>query len=347
MLASLLVAVVATSAAPAVPAAQSIPQVPGLASPAGAAVGVPANDDGPLFASPTRLDRIGRIVVPVMINGMGPFRFIIDSGASHSTMTPRLAAALGLDPATQQTMRVNGITGTADVPSVAVDRLQAGSLEIRDKRFPVVFAPVLGDVDGILGVAGLKKELISIDFQHDRVTIFPSHRRGAPSGFQTVAAERVEGGLLAVPGRIGRVHVLAIIDTGSERTLGNPVLREALQSRRKKKPTTAASTVVYGATTETSEGFMEDSPPIVLDQIVISRVAIIFGDFHIFDVWNLKDQPAIIIGMDVIGTLRALAIDFKDSKLYFDGGTRDASEGPARPDQPGNRQMAQPPRPAS
>ena len=45
-------------------------------------------EDPTLFASPTTRDHIGRIVVPVKINGRGPFRFIVDTGASDSTVSP-------------------------------------------------------------------------------------------------------------------------------------------------------------------------------------------------------------------------------------------------------------------
>ncbi len=48
----------------------------------------------PLFATPTRLDRAGRIVAPVYINGLGPFRLVVDTGASHSTVSPELAQKL-------------------------------------------------------------------------------------------------------------------------------------------------------------------------------------------------------------------------------------------------------------
>ena len=48
-------------------------------------------DPEPLFAAPTRLDRIGRVMTHVMVNGKGPFRFVIDTGASRST-SPSCAA---------------------------------------------------------------------------------------------------------------------------------------------------------------------------------------------------------------------------------------------------------------
>src|SRR5580704_18446199 len=54
--------------------------------------------DPTLFASPTTRDHIGRIVAPVMVNGRGPYRFIIDTGASDSTVSPDLARTLGLQP---------------------------------------------------------------------------------------------------------------------------------------------------------------------------------------------------------------------------------------------------------
>src|SRR5258708_6048524 len=73
------------------------------------------DDDTTLLAVPTRLDRIGRIVVPVMINGQGPFRFIVDTGASHSVVSPALAAKLGLTPTPQTATLLNAMTGPAQV----------------------------------------------------------------------------------------------------------------------------------------------------------------------------------------------------------------------------------------
>ncbi|MGH8223690.1 MAG: peptidase A2A, partial [Woeseiaceae bacterium] len=35
----------------------------------------------PRFVAPTRRDKIGRIWAPVLINGQGPFRLVLDTGA--------------------------------------------------------------------------------------------------------------------------------------------------------------------------------------------------------------------------------------------------------------------------
>ena len=49
----------------------------------------------PRYVAPTKRDQIGRIWAPVMINGQGPFRLVLDTGASHSAITALVAMALG------------------------------------------------------------------------------------------------------------------------------------------------------------------------------------------------------------------------------------------------------------
>ncbi|MGH8201070.1 MAG: retropepsin-like aspartic protease [Steroidobacteraceae bacterium] len=115
-----------------VPAAKP-PVTPGDAQPG--TVPQPLSPQDLLFASPTTLDHIGRVVASVMIDGKGPYRFIIDTGANHSTISPQLATALGLRPSLQLAMHVTGVTGSEDVATVPIEKLQAGALVISDSRF--------------------------------------------------------------------------------------------------------------------------------------------------------------------------------------------------------------------
>lgn len=313
LLVSLVLAGAISPGAAEAPASSIVPPLESRVDP-GAGHSPPPSDL--LFASPTRLDHIGRIVVPVMVNGQGPFRFIVDTGASWSTVSPQLAQRLGLNPSLELPMHVNGITGTADVPSVMVHRLQAGELVLVDTRFPVVWAPLMAGADGILGVAGLKRR-ISVDFQHNRVAISRSAPGGTPPGFDRVPARLLAGGLLVVSARVGGVRVEAVIDTGSERTIANNALRDAL-AWRQRKGEVARVTDVYGATTEVASGQIGVAPTIDFGSIKISNLTVVYGDFHIFEVWGLRSRPAVIIGMDVLGTVNALAIDFQRCELYVD-----------------------------
>src|SRR5688572_24064586 len=87
----------------------------------------PAEDEH-LYASPTGLDGIGRIAAPVMINGQGPFRFILDTGANQSVLTRRVAEAVGIVLNADSQLMLHGVTGSLAVQAVALDSLQAGDL---------------------------------------------------------------------------------------------------------------------------------------------------------------------------------------------------------------------------
>lgn len=273
-----------------------------------------ASDDA-LLASPTTRDHIGRVVVPVMINGRGPFRFIVDTGASHSTISPTVVSALGLKPSDVPSIVLDGITGSARVSAVTIDRLQAGALSISGTLMPVVWAPVMAGADGILGAAGLTNQSLLVDFEHNRVRIAEEIEPTLRSESMRIHFLRLTDGLITVDTRVGGVRVRAVVDTGSERTLGNLALRDAVNIRRT-AGVMARVTSVYGATEAVEPGEVINAPIIAIESLRVQGVELVYGDFHIFKVWGMQNKPAMIIGMDVLGTVSALGIDFKNHDVY-------------------------------
>jgi len=272
--------------------------------------------DEPLFASPTRLDRIGRIVAPVTINGQGPFRLIVDTGATHSTISPALVGALGVIPETDSAAMLNGVTGAAIVPMVVLDRLEVGELKLKNARVAVLRPSVNAGADGILGMAALRHERLHVDFRLDRISISRSRRALQMEGFHKIPARLLPGGLMVVDARVGGVRAVAVLDTGAERTLGNAALRDALRARRRQAKTVTL-TPVLGATADIALGESEVSPPMRLGGVTVTSTQIIYGDFHIFDVWDLQSRPAVLVGMDVLGIVDALIVDFRSQDFYI------------------------------
>jgi len=65
----------------------------------------------PRYVAPTLRDRIGRIWAPVTINGKGPFRLVLDTGANRSVVTQATAQKLGADLTNAKTVQLHGVTG--------------------------------------------------------------------------------------------------------------------------------------------------------------------------------------------------------------------------------------------
>lgn len=272
-----------------------------------------APPDPGLLACPTTLDRIGRIIAPVMIDGTGPYRFLVDTGANHSMIAPGLAKRLGLVPRPGALLEVTGITGAQRLPWVPVRRLRVGGFHFANLRMTITNSPVMHGLDGILGLAGLPAERIAVDFQHNVVWIGRSNG-GSAWGYLAIPARLTAGGLLRIQARIGHIPVIAVIDTGSPRTLGNEALRRALLHRSTSPKDTAR---IFGVTRQVTNGNLAGAPTVHLGPAAIGRLNIVYGDIPIFKVWHLQSRPAVVIGMDVLGTVNALILDYRRAHVYI------------------------------
>jgi predicted aspartyl protease len=267
----------------------------------------------PRYVAPTRRDRIGRIWAPVFINGQGPFRLVLDTGASHSGVTERVAETLGIPLDASPPVMLRGVTGSAEVPTIRVDSLTVGDLTLRPVILPIVI-DALGGAEGILGTEGLEDKRIYIDFRHDLITITRSHNERADSGFITVPMQRTTLGLVVMKAYVGGIPVKAILDTGGQVTIGNWAMRNALL-RHERGPARAEQ--VIGVTTDEQTGESYSTPPIEFGPVRIQGARVTYGDMRIFDHWKLTNEPVVLIGMDAIGLLDTVIIDYRRREVQI------------------------------
>jgi hypothetical protein len=268
----------------------------------------------PRYVAPTRRDQIGRIWAPVLINGRGPFRLVLDTGATSSGVTAMVAMALGISSDASPRVTLRGVTGSADVPTIKAETLTVGDLAVDSPLLPIV-PDALGGAEGVLGSEGLKNKRIFIDFRHDQISITYSRSERPARGFLTVPFRLARGQLIMVPCKVGGVSTEAIIDTGGQATIGNVALRNALYLRDhglRGKPDQ-----ITGATLAVENGELIDTPPISMGPIEIHDYGVTFADLYIFKHWGYVSAPAIMIGMDALGTLDTLIIDYRRKELQI------------------------------
>ena len=274
----------------------------------------------PRFVAPTRRDRIGRIWAPVFINDKGPFRLVLDSGANHSGINSHVADVLGLPPNQSRHVLLRGVTGSTPVPTVRVDSFSVGDMEFGRSELPIV-TDALGGADGILGTDGMSERRILVDFRHDQIIIMRSHGERATAGFRTIPFQLIRGNLLAVAASVGGIRTTAIIDTGGQVTIANLALRRALETRWSRLKTQPDE--IMGVTTDVQQGDAGRTPPLLMGEtdqdgvVEIHYHDMTFGDMRIFEHWHLTDEPVMLIGMDALGLLDTLIIDYKRHELQI------------------------------
>jgi predicted aspartyl protease len=270
--------------------------------------------DAPSVAGITTKDAAGRAVALISINGQGPFRFIIDTGANRSVLSQALATRLGLAPSGEGV--VHSIDGAQSAMLVNVESLSFGALRLSRGDTPVLDGPMLDGEHGLLGVDGMAGRMLHVDFTKHCVEIYESTTQMPMHGWKSAPARMRFGSLLMVPGEIMGVHVNVLIDTGSDISLANRNFRDALRG-------IAAGTIEYHnghAFTFGRPIVLEQTvwtPSLRLGRAVVDGVTAYIGDFHIFDFWGLQDEPTMLIGMDVLARSREMAIDYEHGVVYF------------------------------
>jgi hypothetical protein len=268
----------------------------------------------PRYVAPTRHDQIGRIWAPVFINGHGPFRLVLDTGASRSAVTAMVALALGIQTDQSPPMMLRGVTGSATVPTIRVNTLNVGDVAVDSPVLPVV-PDAMGGAEGILGAEGLVNKRIFIDFHHDEIRITYSHGERSGLDFTTVPFRSLHGQLIVVDASVGEVRCKAIIDTGGQTTIANISLRNALA--RAHEGGVSRPDQIVGATLAVEKGELIATPAIQLGGIKMIDPGVTFADLYIFRQWKLTSEPAILIGMDALGVLDTLIIDYRRHELQL------------------------------
>jgi predicted aspartyl protease len=268
----------------------------------------------PRYVAPTNRDGIGRVWVPVVINDQGPFRLVLDTGATRSAVTANVAQALGIPTTASRPVLLRGSTGSAVAPTIAVQSMSVGDLWVSPALLPVV-ASAFGGAEGLLGMDGMQDKRIFIDFRNDNIEIARSRNGRAPAGFSVIPFLPNELMLLVVHARIGTLRVRAIIDTGAQATIGNTALQQAL--RRQVERGHTGQDDITGATGDVQSGVGANITSIAIGDITIRGAHVTFGDMHIFDLWKLGDEPALVIGMDILGLIDTLVIDYRRRELHI------------------------------
>jgi predicted aspartyl protease len=269
----------------------------------------------PDFNASTSADQIGRVVIPVMVNGQGPFSFALDTGANRTVLTPHLAQLLGLTVTPDEKVMMNGTTGVAEVATALVDRVSAGDVAILDQRLPVA-SVLTNDIDGVLGVDGLGSKRVLVDFKTGKIEIRNARFEQPIQGAPRLSAQLRFGRLMVVDAYVERTRVKAVIDTGSEYTLGNPALYRALQDPSQAK-VPYPPVEVRGQTLDVQPG--ERWPVVLLKIGNVNAIhfPIVFGRFYIFHLWNLEEQPSVVIGMDLMSRLDELVLDYQRREVQM------------------------------
>jgi predicted aspartyl protease len=115
------------------------------------------------------------LIIPVHVNGEGPFNFVLDTGATITCVDQALAEQLKLPQKRGQIGVGATIRGTGRVELVGIETLQVGTAKASDLTACALdLQPVkaLGaDIQGLVGLNFLKSYRVTLDFERSVVLL--------------------------------------------------------------------------------------------------------------------------------------------------------------------------------
>ena len=251
-----------------------------------------------------------RYTIPVRIDGVGPYNFMIDTGSQATAVTDRVMRGVILPPAGEAL--VVGMASRQVVDLVELDRF-----EVADRTLHNIAAPVLQrrhvGADGIIGLDALQDFRVLIDFRDETIAVADAEDELSRRGFEIVVRARSKlGQLLITDAEIEGVRATVIIDTGAQASMGNLALQRRIRAKRAHEVKT---TDVNGASILSDLSYARS---LEFQGLEVSNVPITFADTPAFEALGLEDKPVLSLGMQHLRLFDRVAIDFAKRQILFD-----------------------------
>ncbi|MHA2141015.1 MAG: aspartyl protease family protein [Candidatus Thorarchaeota archaeon] len=175
--------------------------------------------------------------VPVMINGKGPFTFVLDTGASMTTISLSLAEQLGISTYEGDKKKARGVGGNeVPIQTAMLESIGIGPLHLQNEEVGVLdFANVLGSTGcgptaGVIGHTTLKNYRVRVDYESLLFGLEESNGNISSDSLEWVPFKYLmDTHLIGVPVYInGKGPIDHVLDTGSSGNVMTPSVAHQL-----------------------------------------------------------------------------------------------------------------------
>ena len=262
----------------------------------------------------------GHLISPVLLNGAGPFDFVLDTCASRSVLVAGTPERLGLSPAAGGQAAIHGASGNGAAALFRLDRLELDGRARGPVTLASLPAPPAGPPAwaGVIGVDMFADYVAEFDVPGGSFRLLDAATDLSAAGAWTTLPFALNAARFPVlQGTLDGRPLHVLLDTGARRTLINwPAAR--LLGLVPGDPSLTAAEPVRGATVQQIAAVKRAFGTIAIGGFSIPAGEIVIADLPVFGPLGWADEPAMILGMDRMGAYR-FAVDYPRSRLLVAG----------------------------
>ena len=175
--------------------------------------------EAPENPAPIRFRKsLNLIFASVKINGRGPYDFAIDTGATQTVVSEKLARDLGLETITSTVVFGIGGAGKVETKLYKMNELTAGDVKVKNTPVGTFNDPLISQLaDGILSTSVFSDFVITVNYPAGQLEL---NRKRPPAAAGTeVLPVWFFSNLLLLPLEVNGKHGNFIVDTGAVTTV--------------------------------------------------------------------------------------------------------------------------------
>ncbi len=257
----------------------------------------------------------GHYVSPVLVNGQGPFEFVIDTGAEGCAVYQDFARQQGFESA--GTEQMIGQTGASMLELVTVNRIETAGVAAGPLSC-VVLPPRKdgGKLYGIIGLDSMGPYSVYFHPSSQKLAFYPTNTPPATvlaSRFVSVDGQHRGNALLTFPISINGAAGIAVLDSGARRSVINIQFATAagidIDNLTADEPLFGAAGIkqVMRRGTLGTVGISDRTYPNVQGTV---------ADLAVFAAFGVENEPAMILGLDFLAS-GAMLVDFPAKKIFI------------------------------
>ncbi|MDX2085165.1 MAG: retropepsin-like aspartic protease [Candidatus Melainabacteria bacterium] len=111
------------------------------------------------------------LLLDAELNGVTNGTFIVDTGATYTSISTEMAESLGIDWRNQQTVTITTANGRIQVPKITLERIRIQGVEARDVEATVIDMREGSPFSGLLGLSFINQFQLTIDPRQGRLIL--------------------------------------------------------------------------------------------------------------------------------------------------------------------------------
>jgi predicted aspartyl protease len=275
-----------------------------------------------LAEQPYQVGTDARIATNVLINGRGPYRFLLDTAASRSMMFEHVRAQLGLGANGEKLLTVYGMQNVGTAVPVVAQEVRLANETIRD--LPMGVLPDDSDpADGLLGMDALSNYLMVLDRNRLQLRLLTpdegqtaDFRKWPSLSLTRRPVQDATASLWLMRANVSGVSVTSLLDMGSGMTIFNWNVAEQLGFKRTNFPREGMPQKLRDALGTVEPVIFINHVTIWLGGRVFTDQTVLVANCNVFRYFHLDQGPAAILGSGLLKD-NSLAIDFAHQRLYL------------------------------